>query len=498
VKLTRTIRIQLIVFTIIALVSVTVMFFAYMQVPTRIFNVGHYKITMQLPTAGGLYAGGNVTYNGYEVGRVEDVRLTADGAAAVLELDSKIKIPADLKAEVHSVSAIGEQYVQLSPQSGQGPALKDGDVIPQDRTYVPPDINTLVDATNRGLDAIPRDNLKTVVDESYTAFGGLGPELSRLVNGSTTLAKDARRTMDSQIAIIEGVKPILDSQTNTSDSIQAWASNLASVTSQLKDNDAAVQGILQKAPAAADEVRALFDRLQPTLPVVLANLVSVDQVAITYRPNLEAILVLVPRGVEIFQGPLLPNRNFPGAKGPFLAFNLNLNIPRPCTTGYLPPQQVRTPVSVDWPDRPEGDLYCRIPQDAAFNVRGARNYPCETRPGKRAPTVKMCESDEQYEPLNEGWNWKGDPNATLSGQDIPQDRPGQAPAPAAAPPPGAPPPAGQPGESPPMPPLAEAQYDPATGTYVGPDGQVYKQDNLVRGADQEKTWQSMLIPPTGN
>jgi len=87
-------------------------------------------------------------------------------------------------------------------------------------------------------------------------------------------------------------------------------------------------------------------------------------------------------------------------------------------------------------------------------VRGARNYPCLTRPGKRAPTVKMCESDEQYVPLNEGYNWKGDPNATLSGQDIPQSPPGpppaQTPAPQAAPSP-----------------IAAAEYDPATGTLRG-------------------------------
>ena len=82
-------------------------------------------------------------------------------------------------------------------------------------------------------------------------------------------------------------------------------------------------------------------------------------------------------------------------------------------------------------DRPAGDLYCRTPQDSIWNVRGARNYPCITRPGKRAPTVKMCESDEVYVPLNEGWNWKGDPNATLSGQDIPQLPPGSPPAAAA-------------------------------------------------------------------
>lgn len=57
-------------------------------------------------------------------------------------------------------------------------------------------------------------------------------------------------------------------------------------------------------------------------------------------------------------------------------------------------------------------------------MRGARNIPCGTVPGKRAPTVKLCESDEPYLPLNDGYNWKGDPNATVpglgSGQDIPQ------------------------------------------------------------------------------
>lgn len=110
----------------------------------------------------------------------------------------------------------------------------------------------------------------------------------------------------------------------------------------------------------------------------------------------------------------------------YLSFNLNLNLPPPCTTGYLPAQQARSAVFEDYPDLPAGNLYCRVPQDSPFNVRGARNIPCETRPGKRAPTVAMCESDEQYVPLNDGYNWKGDPNAMMSGQDIPQLPPGSA------------------------------------------------------------------------
>src|SRR6185312_17466450 len=104
------------------------------------------------------------------------------------------------------------------------------------------------------------------------------------------------------------------------------------------------------------------------------------------------------------QATLLPDKNikssYPGLN---LSFKMNLNLPPACTTGYLPAQQIRSPSFEDHPDRPAGDLYCRIPQDSQLNVRGARNYPCETRPGKRAPTVKMCESNEEYVPLNEGW-----------------------------------------------------------------------------------------------
>ncbi|HZN84476.1 MAG TPA: MCE family protein, partial [Mycobacterium sp.] len=82
---------------------------------------------------------------------------------------------------------------------------------------------------------------------------------------------------------------------------------------------------------------------------------------------------------------------------------------------------------------------------------------------------------------NDGYNWKGDPNATWTGQDIPQQPPGS--------PPTAAPPAAVPA------PIAVAPYDPATGTYVGPDGKVYTQSDLANTAPEEKTWQTMLIPP---
>jgi phospholipid/cholesterol/gamma-HCH transport system substrate-binding protein len=500
-RLNRQIQIQLVVFTVIAVIALSVVGFGYIRAPSLFLGIGRYTVKVELPQAGGLYKGGNVTYRGVEVGRVQEVRLTDVGTEAVLQLKSDIKIPAgDITAQVHSVSAVGEQYVALVPHSDKGPSLKEGDAIRADRNAIPPDVNTLLAAANTGLNAIPRENLKTVVDEAYTAVGGLGPDLSRLVTGLTTLSIDARKNLDSITTLIDKSKPVLDSEANSSNSLQAWASHLSTVTKQLQTNDSSVRGLLQNGPAALDSGRQLFDRLQPTLPIVLANLVSINQVAVTYRDNLEALLVLLPEATAVGQAVTLPGRNIKGGYPYFgLSFNLNFNWPPPCTTGFFPIQQQRSPTFQDYPDRPAGNVYCRVPQDSPLNVRGARNAPCETRPGKRAPTVKLCESDQPYIPLNDGYNWKGDPNATLTGQSVPQFDPGEMP-PAAQAPGAAPPPAAEspPPTAPPPPvPIATAPYDPATGKYTGPDGHEYTQSDLAFGG-KERTWQQMLIPPTGN
>jgi phospholipid/cholesterol/gamma-HCH transport system substrate-binding protein len=483
-NLDRRIKIRLALFTAIALGAAAVMIFRYINVPAMVFGVGHYNISVELPRAGGLYPSANVSYQGTVVGRVESVELTDTGVQAVLSLQSAYKIPSRLRAEVHSQSAIGEQYVDLQPSTTDAPALKNGDVIPAADTAVPPDIDSLLDATNLGLAAIPQDNLKTVIDESYTAIGGLGPELTRLVKGSTDLSIDADKNLDSLITLIDQSQPVLDSQTNSAEAIDAWAAHLASITQQLASTNDSVTGILHNGGPAADEARQLFQRLQPTLPLLLANLVSIGEVAVAYQPAIEQLLVLFPQALANIQGMMTANRHTKqDYKGLFLDFNLNLNLPPVCNTGFLPPQQQRAPSLQDYPDRPAGDLYCRVPQDAPFNVRGAKNYPCLTVPGKRAPTAKMCESDEQYVPLNDGYNWKGDPNATLSGQGVPQLPPE---------------PAADPNTPPPGPasaPIAAAEYNPATGTYIGPDGRLYNQANLAQTAPAERTWQSMLIPP---
>ncbi|WP_445168624.1 MCE family protein [Mycolicibacterium sp. Dal123E01] len=442
-RLSRQVWTQLAILAAVTVISVGVMAFGFVNVPA-LLGIGRYNVTVELRTSGGLYPTSVVTYRGTEVGRVTSIDVTRAGVRAVLKLDSGTPIPVPLTAAVHSRSAVGEQFLELTPQPGANGKLHDGDVIPAADVQTPPDIGRLLDATNQALQAIPQDNLRTVVDEAATAVGGLGPELSRIVDGSTALAIEGGKTVGPLTQLIDQAPPVLNSQVQTSDSIAVWAAHMASITGQFKAQDQAFADLLNKGGPALEEGRALFDRIQPTLPLLLANLVSLGDIAVTYRNDIEQLLVLFPQGTSVMQAIAVADS---GVKQPYrgiyLDFNLNLNLPPPCNTGFLPVQQQRSPSDVDYPERPAGDLYCRIPQDSDMNVRGVRNIPCENNPAKRAPTIEMCESDQNYVPLNDGFNWKGDPNATFSGQGVPQD-----------------------------PPLVIGQRDPGN-----------------------KTWQSMLTPP---
>ncbi|MDT5113626.1 MAG: phospholipid/cholesterol/gamma-HCH transport system substrate-binding protein, partial [Mycobacterium sp.] len=368
-RLSRPIWTQLAILAAITLIAVSVMAFGFIHVPA-LLGIGRYTVTVDLPATGGLYPTSVVTYRGTEIGRVKSVDLTRDGVQAVLTLNSDVKVPSDVTAAVHSRSAVGEQFIELTPKPNTNARpLGDGDVVPVGSVQIPADIGSLLDETNTALKAIPQDNLKTVVDEAAKAVGGLGPELSRIVDGSTSLAIEAGKTKDSFTTLIDQFPAVANSQVQTSDSIATWAHHMASITGQIKAQDPAFADLLQKGGPALNEGKALFDRVAPALPVLLANLVSLGQIAVTYRSDIEQLLVLFPQGTAVMSAIALPNADTKQAyKGIYLDFNLNLNSPPPCNTGFLPVQQQRSPSDQDAPDRTKGELYCRVPQDSPLNV----------------------------------------------------------------------------------------------------------------------------------
>jgi phospholipid/cholesterol/gamma-HCH transport system substrate-binding protein len=562
--LTRFVRNQLIIFTIASIVGVAVMIFSYMQLPT-LLGVGKIKVTLELPAAGGLYRFSNVTYRGVQIGEVREVTLTENGAEAKLILDTSPKIPADLQAEVRSVSAVGEQYVDLRPRTDSGPYLQNGSVIAMADTRIPQQVGPMLDQVSKLVDSIPGNRLSDLLDESFKGLNGAGDDFQSLLDSSSNIADYLNDVSDQSRALIDDSRPLLDSQAETTDAIRTWSRSLAGVTEQVAQDDPKVRAILQRGPGFTQEVSQLLTQVKPTLPVLLANLTTLGQILVTYNPSLEQLLVLLPGVIAAQQSFGLPKNNPVGL--PLSDFTLTVADPNSCTVGFLPPSQWRNPADTTTIDTPDG-LYCKLPQDSPLAVRGARNYPCMGHPGKRAPTVELCNDPRGFVPMAMRQHTLGpypfDPNLIAQGVPV-DDRvdfndrihapvegtplpPGAAstwmpPDPLAAPIPATPvappPPPGNsingepiptveapvapaagvpaapqgpppgPVEVPPPdgalpaapsafngngsggPSVAMASYDPHTGRYLAPDGQLQQVSTPVSGT-QPKSWKDLL------
>jgi len=511
--LTRVIRTQLVILTIVTVVGLLVLGVYYLKLPT-VAGLGQYHLTADLPASGGLYRTANVTYRGITIGKVTDVEPTERGARATLSISDDYKIPVDAVANVHSVSAIGEQYLDLVSDRGSGPYFADGQTITNGT--VPREIGPALDAANQALAVLPKEKISSLLDETSQAVGGLGPALQRLVNGTQAIVGDFDKNIGDINDIIDNSAPILDSQINSKDAIARWAANLNSITRQAAQQDQTLRNTLSNAAPTADAVTAVFSDVREALPQTLANLEIVFDMLKRYNKGLEQTLVALPQGGAIAQTVAAP---FEGAAT--LDFSLSINQPPACLTGFLPATEWRSPADTTTAPLPSG-LYCKIPQDANNVVRGARNYPCVDTPGKRAASPGECRSNEPYVPLGSN-PWYGDPNQLLNcpapgarcdqpvnpGQVIPAPsiNNGRNPLPASELPPPAPitsdplsPPGTgsvQCGGQQPNPCIYTpasgnaAIYNPQSGEVVGPDGVKYTVDSKNTG---DEGWKEMLAP----
>ncbi|NED66043.1 virulence factor Mce, partial [Streptomyces sp. SID10244] len=80
--------------------------------------------------------------------------------------------------------------------------------------------------------------------------------------------------------------PLLSTQSQTTDEIRSWTSDVTKFTDQLRANNPEVTDILEKGPSTASQTQELFSSMNQTLPMLIANLgVSAKTLAV-YHPNL--------------------------------------------------------------------------------------------------------------------------------------------------------------------------------------------------------------------
>lgn len=400
----RLAKIQLSIFAVITVITLSVMAIFYLRLPAT-FGIGTYGVSADFVAGGGLYKNANVTYRDVAVGRVESVGLNPNGVTAHMRLNSGTAIPSNVTATVRSVSAIGEQYIDLvPPENPSSTKLRNGFRIQRQNTRIGQDVADLLRQAETLLGSLGDTRLRELLHEAFIATNGAGPELARLIESARLLVDEANANYPQVSQLIDQAGPFLQAQIRAGGDIKSLADGLARFTWQLRAADPRLRDTLADAPDAIDEANTAFSGIRPSFPALAASLANLGRVGVIYHKSIEQLLVVFP---ALFAAIITSAGGVPQDEGAKLDFKIDLHDPPPCMTGFLPPPLVRSPADESVREIPR-DMYCKTAQNDPSTVRGARNYPCQEFPGKRAPTVQLCRDPRGYVPV--GTNpWRGPP-----------------------------------------------------------------------------------------
>jgi phospholipid/cholesterol/gamma-HCH transport system substrate-binding protein len=375
-----------------------------------------------------------------------------------------------VQAYILNRSGVGEQYVDLRP-AGNGPSLKTGDVIPRDHTHLPVQTYELLHNVDALVRTVNPKDLGTVIDELDKGLSGTGPDLQSLLDSNKRIIEALNNTLPETIALLNNGRTVLDTQVDLGPTFKQFSHDLASLTTEIKNGDGDLRSVLNTTPGALDQGNDLFDRLEPTLPTLLANGSVIGQVLTSRTSQLRQMLVAYP----LIVGGAFTTA--PGDGTVHFGVELNLNAPPVCTKGYEStrvryPQDTR-PASVN----PKAS--CKLPKNSPTAVRGSRNAP----PAAPYPVLPPGATSGAGFPYERSYTSQtSDQGSTSdtgsSGGAAKQSSSQQA---AEAP-------------SSELQTMFVTGYDPRTRVYTGPDGKRYRLGKVSQ-LTGDASWQTLLLSP---
>ncbi|MFI5909179.1 MCE family protein [Dactylosporangium sp. NPDC051541] len=255
-----------------------------------------------------LSPGAEVKLHGVVVGEVRSVSSDGSGATLRLALDPSLtsQIPAGVSARLLPKTLFGERYVALMPPAVAGRAIRDGDVITQDRSASALELEKVLDDTLPLLQAIQPDKLAATLGALATALEGKGDQLGRDITDIDAylaalnpdmplIAEDVRR-LAAVVDVYDGVLPdllsLLRDVSVTADTVAEQRAQLATFWTDTTTAADTTRYFLER---HGDQLIKVGDVSRPVLELLAAY-------APEYPCLVQGLVALQPRVEQAFTG----------------------------------------------------------------------------------------------------------------------------------------------------------------------------------------------------
>jgi virulence factor Mce-like protein len=223
------------------------------------------RISARFADSVGLYVGNDVSVLGVKVGSVTAIHPHGTYLTVEMNLDPDVKIPAGAAAVLVSPSVVTDRRVELTPVYRGGPTLRDGDLIPLDRTRTPVEIDRVFAAADRlasqlntvaahGGRAAFADALGVAAD----TFAGNGEKLRRSLHGLAEAIDVGAQHRDQLVTLIRDVDQLSATAANNDATIRSFSTNLTEATALADEQGPNLRRILDNLDELLDRTERLI------------------------------------------------------------------------------------------------------------------------------------------------------------------------------------------------------------------------------------------------
>lgn len=292
--ISRLTKIQLVVFAVVTLLGGAFVGGRYANLDRLVVDRS-FPVTADFRDSGGIFAGAEVTYRGIAVGKVGKLQFTEDGVRARLDIENDApRIPEDAKAIVANKSAIGEQFIDLQPQTNSSPYLHTGSNIPLSRTDIPIDTTKLLLDASAFVSSIDTKSLQTVVDELGIAFEGNAESLATIIETMTSFIETADDNFEETQSLIRGSSTVLSTFSAKQSQFSSFTNDLALLSDTLVKSDKDIRRLFDEGSSSARLVDDVVEENRKNLNSVFNDLNTTTKVIDEWHKGVEVISILFP------------------------------------------------------------------------------------------------------------------------------------------------------------------------------------------------------------
>jgi phospholipid/cholesterol/gamma-HCH transport system substrate-binding protein len=311
-------------------------------------------------------------------------------------------IPADARAVVGNRSAVGEQYVELQPQSDSEPFLEDRSEIARELTQTPIQTDTLLTHLDETVRSVDENDLRTVTSEFRAAFGGAGQDLQTIIDSSNEFITAADQNFGVTVDLIRDSNTVLNGQVDTESAFRRFARDLSSFSTTLAGGDKDLRKLIDEGSAGANELRVFLEDNEVELGELINNLVTTGEIVVKHLDGVEQLLVLYPYVVE---GGFTVVSRTPSTGLYDAHFGMVMTSePHVCLAGYEGTDR-RSPL--DGSNAPMNESAGCTAGPGETNARGAQNIQAPR------PATGWGPADMAYDPASGKITWNQDEIARL-------------------------------------------------------------------------------------